>query len=47
MEEGETGGDVGVVRALQTQAAVADGQAAINSMAGFTPLQWTIAIALR
>src|SRR5437667_8830840 len=46
VEEGETGGGVGVVRAEQTQVAVADGQAAINSMAGFTRLQWTTAIAL-
>jgi len=43
VEEGETGGGVGVVRVAQTQVA---GPAAINSMAGFTPLPWTTAIVL-
>ena len=42
VEEGRTGGGVGVVRAAQIQAA---DRAAINSMAGFTQLLWTTAIA--
>src|SRR6266498_1614939 len=46
VEEGETGGGVDVVRAVQTQAAEHD-QAAINSMAEFIPLPWTTAIARR
>jgi hypothetical protein len=43
VEEGETGGGVGVVRAAQTRV---DGQAETSSMVGFTPLPWTTAIAL-
>src|SRR6185437_14129588 len=43
VEEGETGGGAGVVRAAQTQAAdIAD---AINSTAASTPRPWTTAIA--
>src|SRR6185312_7813604 len=44
VEEGETGGGAGVVRAAQTQADIAD---AINSTAASTPHPWTIAIAQR
>ena len=48
VEEGETGGGVGVVRAAQIQeAAVVEDQAAINSTAGSTALPWTIAIGQR
>src|SRR6185437_2703763 len=42
VEEGETGGGAGVVRAAQTQADIAD---AISSTAAFTPHPWTTAIA--
>ncbi len=42
VEEGETGGGVGVVRAAETQA---DSAVAINSIAAFTPRPWTTAIA--
>jgi hypothetical protein len=44
VEEGETGGGVGVVRAAETQAAV---PAATSSTAEFTRRRWTTAIALR
>src|SRR5438270_13859643 len=47
VEEGETGGDVVVVRAAQTQVAVAvvvDGQDATSNMAAFIAPLWTIAI---
>lgn len=44
VEEGETGGGVVVVRAVQTQA---DHAVAINNTAAFIPRQWTTAIARR
>src|SRR5690349_6904536 len=42
VEEGETGGGVGVVRAAQTQV---DGQDAISSTRAFTQPRWITAIA--
>src|SRR5690242_16058205 len=44
VEEGETGGGAGVVRAAQTQAAHVD---AISSTAASTPHPWTTATAQR